>query len=175
MVWHAYHLNPRDYLEDCFRFGKMTTWRAGFPWADINSCIDNTTFEYTTTGRAQEHWTRVTGSAWDSLSDDQNARVPCPMCQKPVDVPWTGWTNQRHWEEDFHGTLRGESAAAGFADKAMNARCDSCRTSLTGETLKLAKFRKDVEALKKSGIPMPGTVLNMDGKSQRGHAGFQDC
>lgn len=175
MVWHAYHLNPRDYLEDCLRFGKMDTWKAGFPWADVNSCIDNSTFEYTATESAQDFWRKVTGSAWNSVDDDQDASLPCPMCQRPVEVTWTGWTNESQWQVGLRDTLRGELAATGFADKAMRAQCNSCQTSFTGETLKLAKFRKDVEALKKYTVPMPGTVLNMDGNSRRAYAGPHVC
>ena len=37
MVWHAYMLNPRCFLEDCFRLGLMDFWMTGLPWALIVS------------------------------------------------------------------------------------------------------------------------------------------
>ena len=167
MVWHAYQLNHRNFLEDCRRAGKMDVWKAGLQWAGINSCIDNKTFECTANEKAQSNWKTSTGHAWDSLNDAKDASVPCPMCQKPVEIPWTGWIDEKQWQLVEKGTLYGEKAAKGFADKAMSARCQSCKTSFTGETLKLAKFRKDMEALRFSNVPMPGTVLNIDGEIPR--------
>ncbi|TKA29017.1 hypothetical protein B0A50_03429 [Salinomyces thailandicus] len=46
MVWHAYMLNPRAYLEDCLRNGRMRLWHTRMPWQAAAECIDSQTFDY---------------------------------------------------------------------------------------------------------------------------------
>lgn len=52
MVWHAYMLNPRAYLEDCIRHGRMAIWNVEMPWRVVAECIDSETFEYRTLGNS---------------------------------------------------------------------------------------------------------------------------
>ncbi|KAI7318221.1 hypothetical protein KC315_g10135 [Hortaea werneckii] len=46
MVWHAYMLNPRAYLEDCLRNGRVRLWQTRFPWKAVDQRIDRETFAY---------------------------------------------------------------------------------------------------------------------------------
>ena len=166
MVWHAYQLNPRDFLEDCLRYGKMDFWRAGFPWATINSCIDNDTFEFKPTSKAVETWERNTGHAWDSLNDSKDARIRCPMCKIHVSAPWTGWTQRGMWQYNTESVLVGDDLAIGFADRILYSNCQKCKTLVRHDDLKLVKFRDDMEGLRKWDYPMPGTILSLDGTRQ---------
>lgn len=46
MVWHSHMLNPRAFLEDCIRYGKMHFWATEFPLAIINECLSQQNLEY---------------------------------------------------------------------------------------------------------------------------------
>lgn len=165
MVWHAYQINPRDFFEDCLRYGKMRFWRAAFPWADINECINNDHFGFTTSNEAIHNFEDVAGYAWNSLDDPPKARVICPKCHQPHFVPWTKWDSEQAWMSEGYGaTLRGESLASGLADKHFYFHCP-CGTLIDHELLKTQKFRNDMVALRVSDVPMPGTLLDLNGKS----------
>jgi hypothetical protein len=61
MVWHAYMLNPRAYLEDCVRLGRMALWNTRMPWNAIAQCIDPSTFAFQAGAVAEGSFTRLTG------------------------------------------------------------------------------------------------------------------
>ena len=61
MVWHAYMLNPRAYLEDCVRLGRMALWNTRMPWNAIAQCIDPSTFTFQAGAVAEGSFTRLTG------------------------------------------------------------------------------------------------------------------
>lgn len=75
-------LNPRKYLEDCIRYGKMCVWGAGFPWELLDEQIDGTTFDYTATEEASRYFESQVGSSWDNLLDRSlplfNVRTAAP-------------------------------------------------------------------------------------------------
>ena len=157
MVWHSYMLNPRDFLEDCLRHRKMNFWREGLPWVAINGCIDNETFEYVVSDEARHSFEFQTGYAWDSLHDPPNLSLDCPGCNRSLSVPWTTCTAGLAWI-DRSGVI-----GHGFAERQFEARCTSCNISIDHDLLRAQKFRKDVQRLLLKDIPMPGTVLTMDG------------
>lgn len=163
MIWHAYQLNPRDFFEDCLRLGKMKFWRLGLPWAAINSCINNETFEFISSNEAIKYFEGLTGCTWDSRFDPPEAQVKCPNCNRVHGVPWTEWDLKSSWEMKSYATnLNGETEAKGFADKGF-AYQSPCGTTIDHELLKTTKFRKDMEALRFHDIPMPGTLLDIKG------------
>lgn len=165
-MWHAYQLNPRGFLEDCLRYGKMKFWRTGLPWEAINSCINNDTFQFTPSDRAISGFEKGTQFSWDSLHDSCDTKVLCPMCSHFSSVPWTKWNTKSAWvTEAYEGKqrYRGEAIGCGFADKNFSFQCP-CGTVLDHELLRTQKFRKDIEALCFSDAPMPGTLLSIDGK-----------
>ena len=165
MVWHAYMLNPRDFLEDCLRQGKMRFWRAGLPWAVINPCIDNITFEYRTSEAAMERFEDRTGYRWESLNDNPTAAIECPSCRRTLYVPRTKWDSQRAWTASSshkESGLHGELLAAGLADKKFEIQCQ-CGIVIDHDSLRTQKFRRDVRALSNLDVPMPGTILDDTG------------
>jgi len=165
MVWHAYQLNPRDFLEDCIRYGKLKFWRAGFPWAEVNACIDNETFEFTGSKDAIQNFEQMTGENWDSLGDDLLYQMRCPKCASTHAVPWTSWGKDSAWitPSGSRGKLAGELESAGLADKTFGVSVP-CGIVFDHELLKTQKFRRDIVALRSRNIPLPGTILNIDGK-----------
>lgn len=165
MVWHAYMLNPRDFLEDCLRQGKMRFWRSGLPWAVINPCIDNNSFEYTAGKPAMEYFETQTGHKWNSLDDSLNATISCPRCMKNLKFPQTGWHTPIAWQKSGQrkeSELYGEVEAAGFSDKNFKVECQ-CGLVIDHEVYKVRKFRTDMQALHNLDVPMPGTVLSDTG------------
>ena len=158
MVWHAYMLNPRDFLEDCLRQGKMKFWRAGMPWMVIDPCIDNNTFEYNASDGAVKRFEDRTGYNWNSLSACPNATIECPSCRRTLNVPWTRWDSPDIWKNGDYGT----STATGFSDKNFEAVC-KCGIVIDHETLRVQKFREDIQALRNLGVPMPGTLFSHTG------------
>lgn len=156
MVWHSYLLNPRCFLEDCWRYNKIGFWKSGFPWDAVNSCIDNTSFDFSGTIQAQHLFTKETGLAWDNLHDPLEIHIPCPKCKQQTTAPWTTSGNCS-W------STNGGEQGHGYADKNFVLQCPSCSQTFDHDVLRGCKFRKDVERLLLKNAPMPGTVLKIDG------------
>ncbi|RHZ43114.1 uncharacterized protein CDV56_100086, partial [Aspergillus thermomutatus] len=154
MVWHAHMLNPRAFLEDCIRSGKMSLWAGGFPWETINDCIDNRTLEYDAGDRARIHFRTMTRCSWDNLHGLPEKLIECVTCENMVSVPWTRGRISLPIQMAF-------DKFDGYADKDFNAKCSKCRSTITHEWLKVRKFRKDVMELLIEKLPMPGTLYNL--------------
>jgi hypothetical protein len=88
MVWHAFMLNPRSYLEDCIRFGLKDLWATGMPWPVVNAAID-TSFNYTAPETAMKDFTARTGYQWKNEEDSLIKKVSCPRCNQELHIPWT--------------------------------------------------------------------------------------
>lgn len=164
MVWHSYMLNPRDFLEDCLRYGKMEFWRTGFPWAAIDSCIENDSLEYSASRKAQEVFEAETQCAWDSLKELPTTTVSCPNCKQRLTCPWTTCDKtffQPSSETDW------EALGDGLADKEFRLVCLSCEIVIYHEALRAQKFRRDLERLFLKDVPMPGTILSIKGKNMQ--------
>ena len=179
MVWHAYQLNPRDFLEDCLRYGKIKFWASGFPWAAVDPCIDNVTMDFAASSNAIDTFVSKTGCAWNNLDDSPMVMLDCPMCRAKLSVPWTRWDSLNAWTGTPSSSILTEKASAtgsaqspgnlhvrpisgGFADMDFEQRCN-CGVILDHDLLRILKFRKDMEALRFRDMPMPGTLLDMKG------------
>ncbi|PLB45609.1 hypothetical protein P170DRAFT_512269 [Aspergillus steynii IBT 23096] len=157
MVWHAHMLNPRAFLEDCIRAGKMSLWATGFPWEAINACIGNKNFEYDPGIKAKATFTAKTGFAWDNLQNSSKTLVRCPGCTSRVSVLWTDGVVTGPLGKIFEDWK-------GFADKGFKTTCPKCTLTIDHEKLRIEKFREDVNNLATEDLPMPGTLFN-----NRGH------
>jgi hypothetical protein len=155
MVLHSFMLNPRVFLEDCIRDGKMPLWHAGFPWALVNECIDNKTFEYRAPQEAVDAFTTPCDLVWDNVQGPAEKTISCANCAKPLLCPFT---NTFSFE-----SFRPFETSTGFADKSFMATCNSCGTKIVHESLRLRKFRTDMQSLMKYNVPMPGTLLSLNG------------
>jgi hypothetical protein len=153
-----------DFLEDCIRYGKLDFWRTGFPWAEINACIDNETFEFIGSQEAIQNFETMTGQSWDSLSEDNIIEIRCPKCASTHAVPWTDWGKESAWITNSASRSKfiGETEAAGYADKPFGVAVD-CGIFFDHELFKTQNFRRDLVALRSKDIPMPCTILNIDG------------
>jgi hypothetical protein len=155
MVWHAHCLNPRNFLEDCIRYGKMSTWVTGFPWEVIDRCINNHTMEYTVSEHGQRLFEQKLNIKWNNLHDPPTKQVNCPCCRRVNDVPWT---------KPFLGTLsEAFRFNHGYADDSFMETCVGCQHVIDHGRLKVAKFRKDLEATLYENLPMPGSFTNLQG------------
>lgn len=157
MVWHSYMLNPRCFLEDCLRHNKIAFWRSGLPWEAIDACIDNNSLEFTGTTQARHLFAKETGLQWDNLNDATGIHIPCPKCKQQMSGPWTTSGNSSLW------SISGGELGDGFADKNFRLRCPSCQMILDHDALRVCKFRNDMNQLLLKDVPMPGTLLNIDG------------
>ncbi|OJD15089.1 hypothetical protein AJ78_04636 [Emergomyces pasteurianus Ep9510] len=167
MVWHAYMLNPRDFLEDCIRFGKMSFWKTGLPWEVVNSCIDHRTFDYSPPPEAAANFKMKTGLQWDGNHDSPSKTLSCPQCLNQVIVPW-------QIENPHIGSLDSPfESCGGFGDKNFRAVCYNCTVTITHKKLRVAKFGHDVRRLVGAGVPMPGTILNRDGMPKDAEDGYR--
>ncbi len=88
MVWHSFMLNPRNYLEDCIRYGLKDLWATGMPWNAVNAAID-TTFNYTVPEEARTNFSEATSHKWDNAEDSLTKDLYCPKCTQQLEVPWT--------------------------------------------------------------------------------------
>src|ERR1700760_1276019 len=157
MVWHAYMLNPRCFLEDCYRLGKLDFYATPFPWTVIDNCIDANNFTFNAPTQARTAFEEATALKWDSLDDSSQTIVICPMCDATNSVPWT---REFYWDIETHQIDPG----TGLADSDFTQKCERCNFRIDHDTLRAQKFRNDVQRLLEKGVPMPGTVLAPQGQ-----------
>ncbi|KAL4781689.1 hypothetical protein BJX76DRAFT_359636 [Aspergillus varians] len=160
MVWHAHMLNPRAFLEDCIRQGKISFWSAGFPWEAINVCIDDETLLYDPGQNAASVFTGKTTLQWSNLTDMPSKTLKCPSCGHANSVPWTDGSLTLPLDQTFDNWT-------GFTDKNFRTYCAQCRLRITHDTLRVQKFRTDTNGLLDDNFPMPGTLTNVWGIPQR--------
>ncbi|KAJ5436103.1 hypothetical protein N7445_006988 [Penicillium cf. griseofulvum] len=160
MVWHAHCLNPRNFLEDCIRYGKISMWVTGFPWEVIDRCINNQTMEYTVTEQGQQLFEQKMNIKWNNLHDQPTKEVICLCCQRATSVPWT----DAYFGETIINAFK---FGNGYADNSFEVKCGGCQHMIDHDRLKVAKFRKDVVATLYEGLPMPGSFINLHGIPER--------
>ena len=161
MVWHAYMLNPRSFLADCIRTGKMRFWGTGLPWKAISASIDNGTFEYNPGEEACQRFESQTNRAWNNLDDPPFVKLSCPRCRHKVNPHWTTCDVPSSWTVKKPG-----ETGIGFADQNFRAQCTHCPLALNHDILRTQKFRNDVQELLLRDCPMPGTVLTIQGNDE---------
>lgn len=155
MVWHAYMLNPRIYLEDCLRFNKHQLWQTQFPWDKIYEAIDSETFEY----HAETQDSTQLGMPWNLLEDGSLKEVVCPECTNVCKLPWT-LPPKSFSPEALEAYLADDK---GYSGAKFLTACESCNLLLTHEKLRVGKFINDADLLIKDRIPLAGTALNIWG------------
>jgi len=160
MVWHAYLLNPRDFLDDCLRLDRLWFWRAGFPWEAIDQCITES-LDFVASPAAVKSFTNRTGRPWDSNEEPNHKNLVCPACEKKIALPWTTTrgpgTDLNHPFEDGQG----------YTDGQLYCACPECKFVITHDILRLVQFRADVTDLFKRDTPLPRTVLPLEGAPQK--------
>lgn len=159
MVWHSHMLNPRNFIEDCVRYGKHSLWKTGFPWDSINRSINDHILEYTVNVAAQQKFQQCTHIKWTNLHDPPVKSIVCPRCKTENTVPWTQGGIGSQATEAFKD-------ARGYADKGFLTSCTRCLFRIDHEQLKVAKFRRDLEDLLNHERPMPGSFINLNGLPQ---------
>ena len=158
MVWHAYMLNPRVYLEDSIRYTKQTLWRTSFPWELIYRSIDNATFDLSKEGAV--HFHQTTQRQWDPLQDNSLKEINCPKCTTLNKVPWTR-PPAKTTPEALEIYLINDT---GYAGPAFEHSCSSCVFNITHEKLRVGKFCDDAHNVLDAERPLAGTILNMWGE-----------
>ena len=157
MVWHAYQLNPRNFLEDCLRFGKIRLWHTGLPWGVINSCIQANEYKFVVPESTKQQFERIVGEPWENEDMPDTLQIPCPACQASNRVPWSLINNAIT-------TFVSVVLDTGFVSKDFTAQCSGCNSMITHEKLHKARTRRDIIEAYKNGAPMAGTVLTLNGK-----------
>lgn len=170
MVWHAYMLNPRAFLEDCLRSGWMQLWHTGMPWQAAVECIDSETFAYEAGDDASKTFTSATGLPWNNLDDIRPREVACPRCYRLIEVAYTTCdsspspeTAAATWDALSDRIDSMMSSGHGFCDQGFKTVCASCSTIINHDSLSASKFCKDVQLALSKRVPMGGTVLGVEG------------
>ena len=171
MVWHAYMLNPRAYLEDCLRLGRMSLWHTVFPWQGVVDCINSETFDNEVSDDTKQNFTSLTELPWNQLDDLHAKKIECPRCKKSVECDYTTvpeiaslrMGKYSDWESLSRAVDDVLSSGTGFCDKDFETTCASCNFGVTHETLAAGKFCADVKSLLDHGVPMGGTILGYEG------------
>jgi hypothetical protein len=135
----------------------MDFYATPMPWAAIDKCIDIVTFEYKASEQAANNFATSTGLNWDNIQDSTTKKIVCPKCSSTVEAPWTEGSA---WDASSDQMTPG----IGFADAGFTVACSACETILTHDYLRVLKFQNDVQMVLRADLPMPGTVLNTDGK-----------
>ncbi|CAG8898863.1 unnamed protein product [Penicillium egyptiacum] len=156
MVWHAFMLNPRAFLEDCLRQSKMSFWATGLPWDVINASMDDKTLVFYPGSEARINFETRTGRSWENVHDSPAKSLPCFGCKQEINAAWTEGSFGCHTDVAFAHCI-------GYADKSLRVSCPGCKFSTTHDTLRVQKFRSDVQKLLKDDMPMPGTLLSQNG------------
>lgn len=150
-------LNPRCFLEDCYRLGKLDFFATPFPWAAIDNCIDPETFNFNAPTKAREAWLNTLALDWDNIDDSSDRIIMCPNCDATNQAEWT---LGNHWNRESRQMIPG----TGLADCNFGKLCHKCSFLITHDSLRAQKFRSDVQRLLGKGLPMPGTVLAPQGQ-----------
>lgn len=160
MVWHSFMLKPRNFFADCIRDGYMDVWATGMPWEVINSSVDNETFQYNPTPAAVKEFECKTKRPRNSLDEQPVHRLSCPRCQHEVVLLYTSCDNKACWSNINPG-----ESGSGYADSKFQTHCPNteCLFHIDHQVLRLQKFRKDMQLLMMNDVPMPGTILTVDG------------
>lgn len=153
-------LNPRTYLEDCLRAGKMSLWTTEFPWQLINSAIDSKTFDYNPGEESMDHFIKTTGRLWENTDESDEKELKCISCSQSFTVPWTRGDIGPTPDAAF-------KTATGYADNSFSTNCANCLYKHDHDTLRVSKFTRDVSELLMENRPMPGTLLNLHGLPER--------
>lgn len=169
MIWHAYMLNPRAYLEDCLRNGRMKLWHTPMPWTAVAQAINPGTFAYQDNKDADGYFQQLTGLPWDNLTGLDKKSVACPSCRKEMLLPWTtcaeyasgSSTKSADSLRTFVDAML--SSGNGYCDKDLHWTCASCGNGITHELLKVGKFCGDLRLLLQKDTPMGGTILGPAG------------
>lgn len=149
-------LNPRNFLEDCIRYGKMSTWKTGFPFAAVNACIDDRTLDYTVPEKTKQLFEQQLKMKWDNLHDPPGKDLGCPRCAKVNTILWTEGGIGESVTEAFKDST-------GFADRSFETTCKHCKCFINHDRLRVAKFRSDLIELLENKWPMPGSIYNING------------
>ena len=171
MVWHAYMLNPRAYLEDCLRMGRMQLWHTGFPWHAAFDCINSETFAFEAGDEAAQNFANAAGLHWDQLNDLRTKEVKCPACFKTIKCAYTTAPEIASLRIGSYSTWDSLSlhvddllsSGTGFCDRQLVTVCPHCATDVTHDRLKVAKFWCDLQRLAAEDLPMGGTLLGYQG------------
>ncbi|GAM88150.1 hypothetical protein ANO11243_061810 [Dothideomycetidae sp. 11243] len=162
MIWHAFCLNPHKYFSDCVRLGRLDLWRSGMPWAAIDECIDDKDFSFHPTSTAQEVFMATTDLKWLCQEEPDIISLACPRCQSHVaDCSLTTAVHEQDWTDQSTAGSQG----TGFADAKFEAACP-CGAIINHDALRTEHFRKDLVLLMEDSVPMPGTLLDLDGQTQ---------
>ncbi|CAG7975030.1 unnamed protein product [Penicillium salamii] len=156
MVWHAYMLNPRAFLEDCLRQSKMSVWATGFPWDVINTSINKDTFEFHPGSAARLNFETKTGHCWENINDKPTKSLTCFGCKQEISSQWTSGSIGCDPDVAF-------AHCVGYADKSLRISCPECKSRITHDSLSVQKLHNDVQRLLKDDVPMPGTLLSEHG------------
>ena len=103
-----------------------------------------------TSDSAKQVFQQSTGLAWDNLDDQPHKILTCPACPHRLHIPWTNWTCSA-------------KRSICFADHDFEALCSNCGAFINHDVLRAQKFRRDLQLLLTQDVPMPGTVLTLDG------------
>lgn len=155
MVWHSFMLNPRNYLEDCIRFGLKDTWATGLPWDVVNAAID-TSFNYNVPDVTRLDFEKWTGFSWNNIHDPLTKTLSCPRCNQQLDIPWTTCGQGEKTSADELLAMAG----TGYADRDLDFLCHKCLGKVNHNLLLVAKFKKDTGNLILKDWPMGGTILS---------------
>lgn len=169
MVWHAYMLNPRAYLEDCLRYGRMPLWHTPMPWKTAAECINSETFAFEASPDARASFEGLTGHTWDNLAGTSAKAVRCSKCNAEAFTPWTTCIDNAPRENIADYSILEVSidemlaSGKGYCDADFFHLCPECQEIMTHDTLRVGKFCNDVKKLLRDDVPMAGTVLGQKG------------
>ena len=148
-------LNPRNYLEDCVRFGLKDLWMTGMPWPAVNAAID-TSFNYNVPEEAKTAFVSKTGHAWNNADDPLEKKLFCPRCTQLLEIPWTTCCQS---EKTSAYELR-EMSGTGYGDRDLSFICHRCSGEVNHDLLRVFKFKKETENLVMRDYPLGGTILS---------------
>jgi hypothetical protein len=154
MIWQVFMLSPRNFLEDCIRYGKMDFWATGIPWDVLETCFEGAF--YAPGDAARMLFEERTGHEWDNLMDAPVIKLTCPKDDKLLRCPWTTCDQKETRVRDIEDRLLGR----GYADQEFRITCQWCGTTVTHESLRLQRLKNDAQDLILNNYAMPGTILS---------------
>ncbi|KAI5121926.1 hypothetical protein M0805_000255 [Coniferiporia weirii] len=151
MMLHTCMLSPHRYYEDGLtRFPQLLAIGA-FPLRNIATLIDPKTYFYKATSEQIEYWEEHTGVPFDPLRCKDklhDVTIKCSSCETDLNVMW-------------------EDDGFGYGESGFLCTCTQCGSSVSRDSLCVAKLFKDLTHSEKSGKgTMRGTLLNDRGDAE---------
>lgn len=169
MTWHAYMLNPRNYLTDCIRAKLSRLWCTPFPWKLLDGLISGN-FQYQASKDHIAEWEIKTSIPWLNEDSENFTSRKCRFCRedmmiqisKPITFRCDSWLKKSEKADS------NQIVTSGSENAFSTAKRDPASSKIDGP--KGGSMVEDTNAEKKasiSDVDCSGSEANFIGSGEK--------